>query len=154
VSLADALLRVVLTGAYQLMKAGWFIRRPNVFGAHAVALTPERKLILVKLRYAYGWRPPGGGRSANEKPEEAALRELREEIGMTAHGRVRLACELERDIHYRHDLQSVLIVEDVLYSPPRWSWEVERIIEADLDKLPPDMSPIARVWIDAVKDRL
>ena len=153
-SLADRLLRVVLTTAYQLMKAGWFLRRPNVYGAHAVALTPERKLILVKLRYANGWRPPGGGRRADESPEHAALRELREEIGLTSHGRLRLACELERHIDYRRDLQSVLIVEDVLYSPPRWSWEVERIMEADVDRLPADMSPIARVWIDAVKDRL
>ena len=153
-SLADPLLRVVLTSAYQLMKAGWFIGRPSVCGAHAVALTPDRKLILVKLRYAYGWRPPGGGREANEDPREAALRELREEIGMTAHGRVRLACELERDIDYRRDLQSILIVEDVRYAPPRWSWEIERIIEAPIHDLPPDMSPIARVWIEAVRDRL
>ena len=36
----------------QLLKAGWFLRRPRTFGAHALALTPERKLILVKLRYA------------------------------------------------------------------------------------------------------
>lgn len=153
-SVADPLLRVLLTGAYQLMKAGWFFRRPHVHGAHAVALTPDRRLILVKLRYAYGWRPPGGGRSPDEDPEDAALRELREEIGMTSHGRVRLACELERDVDFRHDLQSVLIVEDVRYTPPRWSWEVERIIEAPIDDLPPDMSPIASVWIEAVRQRL
>jgi 8-oxo-dGTP pyrophosphatase MutT (NUDIX family) len=154
VAFADPLLRAVLSGAYQLMKASWFVRRPRVYGAHAIALTPERKLILVLLRYARGWRPPGGGRRPDEDPREAALRELTEEIGMTAHGRVRLACELEREINFRRDLQSVLIVEDVLYSPPRWSWEVERVIEVDLDQLPPDMSPVARVWIEAVRDRL
>jgi 8-oxo-dGTP pyrophosphatase MutT (NUDIX family) len=154
VAFADPLLRAVLTGAYQLMKASWFVRRPRVYGAHAIALTPERKLILVMLRYARGWRPPGGGRKHNEHPREAALRELREEVGMTSHGRVRLACELERNICYRRDLQSVLIVEDVLYSRPRWSWEVERIIEAPIDDLPDDMSPTARTWIDAVRSRL
>ena len=60
----------VLTGAYQLIRPAGFFGAPNVSGAHAVALTPERKLILVKLRYAYGWRPPGGGRSAGESPEQ------------------------------------------------------------------------------------
>ena len=149
-SFADPFLRVLLTGAYQLMKASWFVRRPSVRGAHAFAFTPERKLILVKLRYARGWRPPGGGRETGEDPRTAALRELEEEIGMTSHGRVRLACELERDMYFRHDLQSLLIVEDVHYSPPRWSWEVERIIEAPIDDLPTDMAPIARTWIAAV----
>ena len=48
-------------------------------------------MILVKLRYAPGWRLPGGGRADDEDPCEAALRELREEIGMTAHGKARLA---------------------------------------------------------------
>jgi len=58
---ADMLLRSILTAGHQLMKAGWFVRRPRTFGAHALALTPERKLILVRLRYAPGWRLPGGG---------------------------------------------------------------------------------------------
>ena len=153
-SFADPFLRVLLTGAYQLMKASWFVRRPNVRGAHAFALTPERKLILVKLRYAHGWRPPGGGREAGESAEDAALRELREEIGMNSHGRVRFACELERDSYFRHDLQSLLVVEDVIYSPPRWSWEVERIIEAPIDDLPQDLAPVARAWIAALGDQL
>ena len=30
------------------------------------------------------------------------LRELREEIGMTAHGRVRLACELEESVDFKN----------------------------------------------------
>jgi len=31
------------------------------FGAHAVALTPARKIVLLRLWYAPGWRLPGGG---------------------------------------------------------------------------------------------
>ena len=151
---ADTLLRVILTAGHQLLKTGWFIRRPRTFGAHALALTPERKVILVKLRYASGWRPPGGGRGPNEDPHDAALRELREEIGMTSHGAVRLACELEQPTDFKHDLASLLIVEDVRYRPPRWSWEVEQIIEAPLNDLPPDMAPIALEWIAAVRDHL
>jgi hypothetical protein len=65
-SLVDPILRVGLTAAHKLMKAGWFIRRPRTYGAHAIALTPKRRIVLVKLRYAPGWRVPGGGRKANE----------------------------------------------------------------------------------------
>ena len=58
----DRLLRVTLTTAHNLLKLNWYIRRPRTFGAHALALTPARKVILVRLRYAPGWRLPGGGR--------------------------------------------------------------------------------------------
>src|SRR4051812_909246 len=102
----DRWLRIALTGVHQLLKLNWLVRRPRTFGAHALALTPEGKIILVKLRYARGWRLPGGGRSADEDPRHAVLRELREEIGMTAHGRVRLACELEESTDFKRDLAS------------------------------------------------
>ncbi len=104
-------------------------------GAHAAAFVPTGHIILVKLRYAPGWRLPGGGRHADEDVESAALRELREEIGMAAHGAVRVDGGL-------------VIVADVAYRPPRWSWEVEAVCEAPLDRLPPDLSPRARRWLD------
>jgi 8-oxo-dGTP pyrophosphatase MutT (NUDIX family) len=151
--LPDMLLRSILTAGHQLLKAGWFVRRPRTFGAHALALTPGRKLILVKLRYAPGWRLPGGGRTAREDPRDAVLRELREEIGMTSHGGIRLARELDHPADFKQDLASLLIVDDVRYEP-RWSWEVERIIETPLDNLPDDLAPIARDWIAAARDRI
>src|SRR5215467_12893446 len=122
-SWSDAALRLILTAAHKLLKAGWFVRRPRTRGAHAVALTKERKLILVKLRYARGWRLPGGGRRPGEYAQAAVIRELREEIGMTAYGRIRFACELEELIDYKRDLAALLIVEDVRYRPRHWSWE-------------------------------
>lgn len=125
------------------------MRRPRTFGAHAFALTPAKKLILVRLRYAPGWRLPGGGRRSGEDPVNAALRELREEIGMTSHGEVRTACQLEQNPDFRRDLVSLIIVEDVAYSP-RWSLEIERTIEVPLNELPSDLAPVARAWIDAV----
>jgi 8-oxo-dGTP pyrophosphatase MutT (NUDIX family) len=115
----DKALRVALTAAHSLLRLGWLVRRPRTFGAHALALTPERKVVVVRLRYAPGWRLPGGGRAEHEDPRDAVLRELREEIGMTSHGRVRLAAELEQEPYFKRDLASLLIVEDVRYSPPR-----------------------------------
>jgi len=152
--LADRALRLALTAAHRLLNLHWFLRRPRTFGAHALALTPERKVVLVKLRYAPGWRLPGGGRAWDEDPRDAVLRELREEIGLTAHGSVRLAAELDEDSDHKQDLASLLIVEGVRYTPRRWSWEVERTCEADLDRLPPGLSKRASRWIDAVRDKL
>ena len=150
----NAFLRLVITAAHGLLKLVWFIRRPRTFGAHALALTPEGKAILVRLRYAPGWRLPGGGRAEDEDPRDAVLRELREEIGMTAHGEVQLAAELEERPDFKHDLASLLVVRDVRYRPHRWSWEVEAIIERETDDLPDDMAMIAQVWISALRDKL
>src|SRR5688572_32232508 len=148
------MLRLPLRFAHALLKLNWFVRRPRTFGAHALALTPEGKIILVKLRYAPGWRLPGGGRFANEDPRDAVLRELREEIGMTAHGAVRLCCDLEEAADFKRDLASLLIVEDVRYQPPRWSWEIEAICEAAMDNLPADLSPRAERWLEALRDKV
>jgi 8-oxo-dGTP pyrophosphatase MutT (NUDIX family) len=153
-TVTDRALRLVLTAVHQLLKLNWFVRRPRTFGAHALALTPERKVILVKLRYAPGWRLPGGGRGEDEPPEEAVLRELREEIGMTSHGRVRLAGELDEDADFKRDLASLLVVEEVRYAPRKWSWEIERVIEVPLDALPSDMSRRGSRWLDALRAKL
>lgn len=150
----DRALRFPLRGLHALLKLGWFVRRPRTFGAHALALTPEGRIIFVKLRYAPGWRLPGGGRGPDEDPRDAVLRELQEEIGMTSHGEVRLACELDETTDFKRDLASLLVVRDVRYSPPRWSWEVEAIIEAPPNELPSGLSPRMAAWLDALRPHL
>jgi 8-oxo-dGTP pyrophosphatase MutT (NUDIX family) len=153
-SLLDPLLRVAATGVHHLLRGFWRVRRPRTFGAHAIALTPQGKLVLVKLRYASGWRLPGGGREPGEDAAAAALRELREEIGMTDHGEVRLAAELEERLHGKRDCASLVIIRHVTYRPPRWSWEVERVTEAAPSELPPGTSPLTARWVAAVRHLL
>lgn len=152
--LTDLALRLALTGAHHAMKLLRLVRPRRRFGAHALARTPENRIILVKLRYAPGWRLPGGGRSEDEDPKAAVLRELREEIGMTAHGEVRLACELDESADFTRDVAALFIVDGVRYAPPRWSWEIEQVREVPFDELPPDMSPRAAQWIDAIRAHL
>jgi 8-oxo-dGTP pyrophosphatase MutT (NUDIX family) len=148
------LFRGIATFLHKLLALGWFVRRPRTFGAHAVALTPEGSIVLVKLWYAPHWRLPGGGRAVDEPATNAALRELQEEIGMTAHSSVEVAGDFEELTDYKRDLSSLVIVRDVLFQPKRWSWEVERIGVFALDELPADLSPQGRRWLKHVAPRL
>jgi 8-oxo-dGTP pyrophosphatase MutT (NUDIX family) len=107
-------------------------------------------LILVKLRYAPGWRVPGGGRPSTESPVDAALRELREEIGMIAHGEVEPAPLSAGAARESRGTVSLVIVRNVRFRP-RWSWEVEQVCEADLDALPDGVSDQTRRWLVEVR---
>jgi 8-oxo-dGTP pyrophosphatase MutT (NUDIX family) len=124
---ARFLLRTALTGLQQLRLAWWSLRGKRGRGALAVPLTPEGRLVLIRLTYASGWRVPGGGIRRGEAPEAAALRELCEEIGMTGHGRV-----VGVD---RIGPSSLFLVRDVVYSPRR-TFEVEEVAEFPADALP------------------
>jgi 8-oxo-dGTP pyrophosphatase MutT (NUDIX family) len=108
--------------------------------------------VLVKLRYAPGWRVPGGGRNPHETPEEAVLRELREEIGLTGHGRVCMAGEFEQSVYFKRDQSALLIVEDVRYRP-KWNIEVEQVAEFALGALPSDTVESTRRWTQLLDDR-
>ncbi len=127
-----------------LRRALWKVTgRPA--GAHAVPLTSRGRVVLVRLTYAPGWRLPGGGVHKGERPEEAAMRELREEIGLTSHRcieRLTLAGEDPA-------LGALFIARDVEYRPRR-SWEVEAVQEFELDALPNATTPRTRRWLQVV----
>jgi hypothetical protein len=72
---------------------------------------------------------------------------------MTGHGKAKAALEFEESVHFKRDIASLVVVRDVRYRP-RWTWEVERIREADLDSLPADMSPSTRQRIEEVRPLL
>jgi 8-oxo-dGTP pyrophosphatase MutT (NUDIX family) len=108
-------------------------------GVLAVPLTREGKLVMIRLTYARGWRLPGGGVDRGEDPREAALRELAEEIGMTAHGAVTCLDESDEP----GGGSTLFLVRDVRYSPKR-TFEVEDVAEFALDSLPGRTTPLTR----------
>lgn len=68
---------------YPLVKFYWFIRRPKTFGVKVV-IKKDDQLLLVKHTYIpqTAWTFPGGKIEKGETPEDAAKREMREELGL------------------------------------------------------------------------
>lgn len=73
----------ILDGALrQAMLLGRAWVQPASVGASAFVVSAG-KIALVRQSYANGWHFPGGGVDPGEAPAHAALREAREEIGLT-----------------------------------------------------------------------
>jgi 8-oxo-dGTP diphosphatase len=69
--------------AYRLMRTYWAVRRPSTHGA-LVSLWNQGELLLVQNSYVPYRSLPGGYVGRSETSREAAIRELREEIGISA----------------------------------------------------------------------
>jgi 8-oxo-dGTP pyrophosphatase MutT (NUDIX family) len=71
----DATFRLFMT-----VRAIW---SPTAMGVAGAVIDDRGQILLVKHRYNPGWRLPGGGVNRGEPVQDAVLRELSEEVGLT-----------------------------------------------------------------------
>ena len=76
-------MRLAYRVAYRLLQLYTFVRRPEVRGTMVAVRDGERVLL---VRHTYGdrrrWELPGGWMHPSEAPEDAARREVAEELGI------------------------------------------------------------------------
>jgi 8-oxo-dGTP diphosphatase len=77
----DRLWQLGYAAAYRLLLLWWRVRRPAHRGA-LVAIWHDGEILVLRSSYRQGWSLPGGGIARGENAREAAVRELREEIGL------------------------------------------------------------------------
>ena len=78
----DLLYRLAYRTAYQLLRPWWRLRRPRTSGA-GVAIWCDGRLLAVRTSYRGELLDlPGGGVDRGETAEAAAVRVLREEVGI------------------------------------------------------------------------
>jgi 8-oxo-dGTP diphosphatase len=80
-AVVNAGMRLGYRWAYLVLRLWWFVRRPHTHGA-AVAFWHEGKVLMVRTSYRASYSLPGGFVRRGEPPEQAARRELLEEIGL------------------------------------------------------------------------
>ena len=73
-------MKISLRLAYLAYRVYCFIFRPTTLGVRVMLVQSER-VLLVRQTYVPGWFMPGGGVQRNETLEQAARREVREEVG-------------------------------------------------------------------------
>ena len=138
-NLRRRLVRTVFTFLHGFRRALWKVTGPGRAGVHAVPVTGDGKVVLVRLTYAPGWRVPGGGLKRSEGAEQGMLRELREEIGLLSYGAIERLEEEPAELEEPVQRSAFFIVRDVVYRPRR-SLEVEEVREFDPDRLPDDVT--------------
>lgn len=96
------LARIVARPSYLLVRLYWFVFRPKTHGARCV-INCGRDVLLIRNTYGqHRWTFPGGGVEKGEEAEEAAKREVREEVGIKLETVLKIG-ELDSNKEYKHD---------------------------------------------------
>jgi 8-oxo-dGTP pyrophosphatase MutT (NUDIX family) len=80
-TVADALWRLIYRAGFPLARLWWGVRNRPHEGAMVVIHVGD-SLLVVRPSYRDHWNFPGGGLHPGKTPEQAARRELREELGL------------------------------------------------------------------------
>ena len=102
-SLLDRTVQLAYVCAYQLMRTYWRVRQPTTHGA-LVMIWHDDKLLLVRNSYVGYYSLPGGYVHSGESSRDAAVRELREEVGLRARAdELELALDTTHRWEGKHD---------------------------------------------------
>jgi 8-oxo-dGTP pyrophosphatase MutT (NUDIX family) len=115
---------------------------PVAFGAHALVEDEHGRVLLARHTYTYrqGWLLPGGGAGRGEAASDAVIRELREEVGLTAYRSCELFGLYTRKSVLATNVIALFRVRDAILSF-KPNLEVREIVFADPAAPPPGTTP-------------
>ena len=152
VSPRQRLVRLAYRAAQRARRLWWRVARPNVYGAKAVVIDPQRRVLLVRHSYTRdAWMLPGGGVKPAEDAAAAVLREIAEETGVAARAPRLHGQFLDTRQGARNHIS--LFVCDADGEPPRV--DGGEIVEArwfPMDALPPDIALATGRRVTEVRD--
>jgi 8-oxo-dGTP pyrophosphatase MutT (NUDIX family) len=129
--------------ALRTLRLYWRITKPVTFGARAIVLGPDGRVVLVKHTYDRYWYLPGGASKKGEAPEAAVRREVKEEIGIDDIAIERKLGTYVSTQEGKRDTIDVFVVRaSAIGRVPRY--EIAAAEWFAPDALPPDISPATR----------
>lgn len=134
----------------KLYRAWWFITRPSTKGVKALVFNHKNEVLMIRLSYYPNtWTFPGGGVDAGEKPQTAARREVREEVGIKL-GEIDFVTTL--DFKHEHKKDTVFVYQATVENV-KVEIDKKEVAEAgwfSLEELPPMGSNAKRI-LESVK---
>jgi len=135
--------------------AAWYASVPKLaLSANAVLRDPQGRIALVRNTYREGWSLPGGVVDDNEAPADAAVREVREELGFEVAGpaallAVQWAARGAGPVQFLSLTFDVGRCEDPKLLVPQEE-EIAEIAFFPPDDLPEGVRPFMRNRVDAI----
>ena len=108
----DPLRRALEPAIRRLLHTYWRFARGLTLGVRAVVIDGSGRVFLVRHSYVAGWHLPGGGVETGETVEQALVRELLEEGGITPSAPARLHGIFFNARVSRRDHVAVYVVRD------------------------------------------
>jgi 8-oxo-dGTP pyrophosphatase MutT (NUDIX family) len=116
----------------------WKVFRIQTRGVR-VMLIHQEKIVLVRHWYNSLWVMPGGGIHAYETPEQAAIREIQEELGFTIKQLDYCLGVYSNNKEGKNDTVYCYVVElseQILFTKKRFNIEIADIIWGEFSELP------------------
>jgi 8-oxo-dGTP pyrophosphatase MutT (NUDIX family) len=144
--LVDGLYRIAYRYGYRAMRLWWRVSPPRHIGV-GVLILHQGRVLAVRHSYRQGLGIPGGRIDAGEAPEQAAIREIREELGLDLSDARFDYLQFARSTHYFRtvlDAEPIIridnreIIEAVFLTPDQ-ARQTSRYFRLLLDT-PPDMA--------------
>jgi 8-oxo-dGTP pyrophosphatase MutT (NUDIX family) len=143
--------RAALWVAYRMLLVAWFVFRPRRRGVW-IAVWHAGRVLAIRNSYRSWVGLPAGGVKRGETPPAAAVRELREEVGIAARPEaLRFACELPSRYEFKRDRCAFYEIE--LADPPVLQPDQREVIWAGFlgveEALRERLAPPLRAYLEA-----
>lgn len=138
---------------YPIARVVWFFTRPTTHGVRCL-LVNNGKVLLITHTYGSVLKTTvGGGINKRETPQEAVLREVREETGIVLHSATEVGTVLYTK-EYKIDTIHVFIAETKTTELTLDRSEIKEAAWYPLDTIPTDVSPLFNQFLDLAKPHI